>query len=72
MDKLIEVRSDAVSGVAYDPGKNVLTVQFRSGGLYQYDGVPESLYEDFLAAQPHPWSECGAEIKRYAFRRVAG
>jgi hypothetical protein len=36
-----------------------MTVLFDSGGLYEYYNLPAGLWEDFVAAQPHPWSQVG-------------
>jgi hypothetical protein len=43
----------------YDDSASVMTVLFDSGGLYEYYDVPAGLWEDFVAAQPSPWSTVG-------------
>lgn len=57
--QLIAIQSDNVQAAGYEAGTGVMTVLFDSGGLYEYYDVPASLWESFLAAQPHPWSAVG-------------
>ena len=56
---LIPIRSDNVAAAGFDPASQTMTVQFLEGAVYQYAPVPQSLWDDFLAAQPHPWSAVG-------------
>lgn len=56
---LIPIQSDNVAAAGYDPATQTLTVQFLEGAVYQYAPVPQSLWDDFVAAQPHPWSAVG-------------
>jgi hypothetical protein len=48
------VESSNIEAVGFGPdeGKDhgVLRVQFKSGKQYEYDNVPESVYQDFLTA----------------------
>ncbi len=71
MGTLREIKSGALDGIDYDADTATLTVSFADGGTYEYFGVPRSLYERLLAAQPHPWSRYGAEVRRHPFRRVS-
>jgi hypothetical protein len=36
-----------------------MTVQFNNGYTYEYYGVQPELWNSFIAAQPHPWSQVG-------------
>jgi hypothetical protein len=56
---LIKIISDNVSAAGYEVNSMVMTVQFDSGALYEYYGVPADIWTSFLAAQPHPWSQVG-------------
>jgi len=56
---LIPIESSNVSMAGYDESSSVMTVLFDSGGLYEYYDVPAGLWEDFLDAQPSPWSQVG-------------
>ncbi|MDQ1308689.1 MAG: hypothetical protein QG671_4524 [Actinomycetota bacterium] len=57
--QLIAIQSDNVQAAGYDDVTGTMTVLFDSGGLYEYYDVPPALWEDFVAAQPHPWSAVG-------------
>jgi hypothetical protein len=57
--ELISIQSDNVQAAGYDDATRTMSVLFDSGGLYEYYDVPSSLWVDFVAAQPHPWSAVG-------------
>ncbi|MDN3029434.1 KTSC domain-containing protein [Streptomyces sp. S.PB5] len=44
----VAVRSSNVRSVGYSGG--ILEVEFHSGGVYQYHGVPEHVYAGLVAA----------------------
>jgi len=46
----IPVTSSNVASVGYDPVSMTLEVEFRSGGVYQYFDVPESVYQALVGA----------------------
>jgi hypothetical protein len=71
--KLIPIASENVRAAGYDSANEIMTVQFTNGAVYKYFQVPKSLWEEFLAAQPHPWSQVGyPELVQagVAYRRV--
>lgn len=45
------VESTNIKSVGYDPEDEVLEIEFHSGGVYQYLGVPPAVYEGMLAAR---------------------
>ena len=57
--QLITIQSDNVQAAGYDADSMVMTVQFDNGALYEYYGVSADLWNSFVAAQPHPWSQVG-------------
>ena len=57
--QLINIQSDNVRAAGYDADSMVMTVQFDNGALYEYYGVSADLWNSFVAAQPHPWSQVG-------------
>ena len=57
--QLIYIQSDNVQAAGYDEASKVMTVQFDNGAIYEYYGVSTDLWESFVAAQPHPWSQVG-------------
>ena len=44
------VRSSNIRSVGYDPTLRTLEVEFHSSGLYQYSGVPETIYQGLMRA----------------------
>jgi KTSC domain len=44
------VISSELHSVGYDDANNVLEVEFRTGGVYQYFGVPRESYVALMAA----------------------
>jgi KTSC domain len=64
------IRSDALVGVDYDRDRRVLTIEYVSGGRYEYYGVDPDLFEELIRSQPHPWSRVGERIKAHPYRRL--
>lgn len=52
MDRVI-VSSSNIRSIGYDPSGHVLEIAFLSGGIYQYDGVPEYVYDELMKASSH-------------------
>jgi len=46
----IPVESSNLASVGYDPKIEVLEIEFHSGGIYQYSGVPQSIYDGLMNA----------------------
>ncbi len=44
------VQSSNITHVGYDPAAKRLTVAFKSGGIYDYDGVSPETHQLFMAA----------------------
>jgi hypothetical protein len=57
--QLISIQSSNVRAAGYDADTMIMTVQFDSGYIYEYYGVPAELWTSFVAAQPDPWSRVG-------------
>lgn len=57
--QLISIQSNNVKAAGYHDFTDVMTVQFKSGATYEYYAVALELWEDFLQAQPDPWSKIG-------------
>jgi len=45
------VDSSAIASLGYDPARETLEVEFRSGNVYRFFDVPEEVYKDLLAAR---------------------
>jgi hypothetical protein len=56
---LIAIDSNNVDAAGYDEDSMTMTVQFKNGYVYEYYGIPAELWNSFIAAQPHPWSQVG-------------
>jgi hypothetical protein len=44
------VRSTSLRSVGYDAEHGLLEIEFRSGNVYQYSGVPEETYSGLMTA----------------------
>jgi hypothetical protein len=42
------VSSSRIISIGYDETAQVLEIQFRDAGIYQYIGVPNRIYQDFV------------------------
>ena len=49
--KRIPVESSNLVSVAYDVDEKILEIEFHTGGIYQYKGVPKSVYEGLMSAE---------------------
>jgi len=47
------VSSSNLASVGYDSIAQTLEVEFNHGGIYQYSGVPSSVYSGLMAASSH-------------------
>ncbi len=47
------VESSNLASVGYDEVNQILEVQFKHGGVYQYYSVPESVYDGLMSASSH-------------------
>jgi hypothetical protein len=66
----LPVSSSNLASVGYDEVGQVLEVEFRNGGVYQYVGVPASTYDQFMAADSLGRFLARNIKPRYPFRRV--
>ncbi len=64
------VSSSNLQSVGYDPNSQTLEVEFNSGSIYQYTGVPESVYQGLMGAASHG-SYLAQNIRdRYLYTRI--
>ncbi|MGA2650955.1 MAG: KTSC domain-containing protein [Terracidiphilus sp.] len=64
------VASSNISSIGYDPQTSTLEVEFLNGGIYQYYGVPENMYQQLMSA-PSKGQFLNTYIKnQYAFSRT--
>lgn len=68
----VSVVSSNVAEIGYDPETETLEVAFIRGGVYQYLGVPTSIYNELLVA-PSVGRYLDVNVKKagYSVRKVA-
>jgi KTSC domain len=49
----ISVSSSNLASVGYDRTTQMLEIEFLHGGIYQYPGVPSSVYDGLMTADSH-------------------
>ncbi len=47
------VSSSNLASVGYDPVQQTLEIEFHSGSVYQYSGVPADVYAGLMSATSH-------------------
>jgi hypothetical protein len=52
MNRTNVVSSD-IKSVGYDVMTRILEIEFNSGGIYQYSGVPEAIYTGLMNTSSH-------------------
>jgi hypothetical protein len=67
----VRVSSSNLASIGYDPDNQILEVEFRNGGVYQYFDVPEHVHRDLMAASSHG-RYFGVYVKNagYRFRKI--
>jgi hypothetical protein len=64
------VSSSNIHSIGYDAENQILEVESNSGGIYQYFGVPEYVYDELMAASSHG-TYLHQNIKgRYQYKRI--
>lgn len=68
----IPVQSSSVSSVGYDRDSSTLEIEFLNGSVYQYFGVPESIYNGLMNA-PSKGKFLDQFVKKagYSYARIA-
>ena len=65
------VNSSNLFGVDYDSWRETLTIEFHSGGVYEYYSVPHSVYAGLMSADSHGGYFHQHIKSRYSYRRIA-
>lgn len=65
------VNSSNLESIGYDATYQLLEIEFNSGSVYQYYGVPESIYQGLMSASSHG-QYFDREIKKggYSYNRI--
>jgi hypothetical protein len=66
------VQSSSVSSVGYDRDSSTLEIEFLNGSIYQYFGVPESIFNGLMNA-PSKGTFLDMFVKKagYSYVRIA-
>ncbi len=65
------VSSSNLASVGYDSSIQVLEVEFLDGGIYQYSGVPSSVYAGLMASSSHgAYFDQHVKKSGYSYRKV--
>jgi hypothetical protein len=51
--KRVPVESSNLHSVGYDPDTQTLEIEFSTGGIYEYYGVPDTAYRQLMTAPSH-------------------
>jgi len=44
------VDSSNIESIGYDAASKILEVEFKNGGIYQYKGIPQEIYNELMEA----------------------
>lgn len=47
------VTSSNIQSIGYDPEAQILEIEFKNGGTYDYSGVPEYIHTGIMNAESH-------------------
>ena len=64
------VTSSNLKSVGYDSGSGILEIEFKDGSIYQYSGVPESIYKGLMAASSHGTYHHQNIVDRYSYKKI--
>jgi hypothetical protein len=65
------LESKLLASSAYDAGKHLLYLRFRSGDVYRYFEFPEEQYQEFLEAESHGRYFLSSIRNQFRFERLA-
>ena len=65
------LESKLLASSAYDAGKHLLYLRFRSGDVYRYFEFPEEQYQEFLEAESHGRYFLRSIRNQFRFERLA-
>ncbi len=65
------VQSSDLQSIGYDQNTNVLEIEFKSGGIYQYFKVPESIYVGLVNASSKGTYFHNRIKEHYKYKRIS-
>jgi len=66
---MVQVESEAIAEIDYDPRRSALFVRFVEGDWYTYFEVPANVHAAFVAADSHGRFFHHHILDRYPYRR---
>lgn len=67
----VPVQSINLASVGYDPATCTLEIEFHSGGVYQYFGVPSQVYESLInAASKGSYFHHNIKMRGYPYSKI--
>ncbi len=64
------VDSSNIESIGYESSTQTLEIAFLSGGIYQYHGVPEYVYEELMSADSHGGYLASSIKGTYSYSKV--
>jgi hypothetical protein len=49
----VDVSSSNILAIGYSAAAQILEIEFHDGSIYQYDSVPQSVYQGLMDAASH-------------------
>jgi hypothetical protein len=69
-ERMVKVNSSTISEIGYDAQRSVMSVKFKTGAIYEYLEVPQSIY-DFVINSESVGKALNAEVKGvYEYQQV--
>lgn len=69
--RVVAVESSTLAAVGYDTGRKLLELEFSSGAVYHYFGVPAAVHQSLLNASSKGTFFNRSIRGRFAYRRVS-
>jgi hypothetical protein len=66
------VESSNLASVGYDAVTQILEIQFKNGGIYQYFNVPNSTYNGLMNASSHgTYFDTNIKKAGYSYKKIS-
>ena len=49
----VKVTSSMIKSIGYDPGQNLLEIEFKDNSIYQYYSVSQIIHKELMKASSH-------------------
>ncbi len=65
------VNSSILTSVGYNADKKTLEIEFRSGGIYKYHNITDSVYSGLMKADSYSqYFYRNIKVQDYAYKRI--